>query len=173
MTNTWVGVWLCKYLVVCLVCLWRLEPYHSFLTNTVNLGLQPKVILCSESLNQWQKYISRNPHEICPHYEHTHLFILLRLSFKLQTATEYLTWCFLYWNIISVFESVCSLCTNPSRWWTMFHRVRSNSAVAVPAGTTYRQIMPGFYLLDGWWLGIQADWSWWGGAPLGDPQEQA
>jgi len=169
------GVWLYIYLVVCLACLWRSEPYHSFLTNTVNRGLQPKLILCSESLNQWQKCISRNPHEICPNYEHAHLFSLLGLCvvFPFLTATEYLTCCFLYWNIISVLESVCSLSINSSRWWTMFHRVRSNSAVAVPAGATYRQIMPGFYLLDGWRLGIQADRSWWGGAPLGDPQEQA
>jgi hypothetical protein len=31
MNDIWVGVWLCKYLAVCLACLWRSEPYHSLI----------------------------------------------------------------------------------------------------------------------------------------------
>lgn len=38
---------------------------------------------------------------------------------------------------------------NSSRWWAVFHRVGSNSAVAIPAGTTHRQVLPGLHLLDG------------------------
>lgn len=68
---------------------------HSFLTNMVNLGLKPKVIPCSESLNQWQTSVSRNPDKICSNYDHAHIFNLLGLyvAFSFLTATKYLLVC--------------------------------------------------------------------------------
>jgi hypothetical protein len=56
---------------------------------------------------------------------------------------------YIYAEILLTHIIIGNIKINLSRWWAMLHRVRPNSAVAVPARVTDRQVMPGVHLLDG------------------------
>lgn len=55
---------------------------------------------------------------------------------------------------------------------SLFHRQRTDTAVAIPVGVADRPVVQVIHILDGRRLGVQTDRSGRGGSPVGRAQKQ-